>query len=171
MALQLHSHTTMSFGDLGTALTGTAINASNGLNGYVRLSTNDMEKLLPVANMRGSYAAGEACDQLRSLISIHAISIANTRAEMEAEEERLLDLLPHGGITYCDFATGWIGFDTVHWGDLWLERDQIDQDNLQPADSKHLCELPSQCYHRRWTETDVRFEAAKFAELLLTVLA
>ena len=57
------------------------------------------------------------------------------------------DIDVHGGITYGPDASGWIGFDTLHAGDVW------------PGSPSWQIELGG----RKWTAEDVAYEARNLA--------
>lgn len=61
-----------------------------------------------------------------------------------------IDVEVHGGLTYGGGAAGWIGFDTLHSGDIWPGMDR-----------KYL--MPPSKRDRHWTPADVAAEARSLA--------
>ncbi len=61
-----------------------------------------------------------------------------------------IDVAAHGGLTFA--ADGWIGFDTLHLGDLWPGEDQ-----------PHFCRSDSECGCIYWDAEMVADEARALA--------
>jgi hypothetical protein len=66
------------------------------------------------------------------------------------EHEHAEQVEVHGGVTYGPDDDGWIGFDTLHAGDIWPD---------VPASLRHI----DRGWGRTWTEEQVAAEAERMA--------
>lgn len=73
---------------------------------------------------------GIECAMARSpMVGVNGYVRVPEGVELPYDEYRLIDLDVHGGITCGPDLDGWIGFDTGHGFDVWLDPD-VPEDHL-----------------------------------------
>jgi hypothetical protein len=106
---------------------------------------------------------GIECAMARSpMVGVNGYVRVPEGIELPYDEYRLIDLDVHGGITCGPDLDGWIGFDTGHGFDVWLDPD-VPEDRLHRTMRESGIDDPMDEFTQVWTLEKLEVEVNNLA--------